>query len=47
MFPVNEGCKPSFVVVKHKVVIAKIQGVNAPEFVSVVTENVFPKREAA
>ncbi|CAE7677928.1 unnamed protein product [Symbiodinium sp. KB8] len=42
IIPVNPGCKPSFVVFKHKVAIGKVQGANAPEVAMLVRENVFP-----
>uniref|UniRef100_A0A7S1CA45 Thioredoxin domain-containing protein n=1 Tax=Bicosoecida sp. CB-2014 TaxID=1486930 RepID=A0A7S1CA45_9STRA len=40
--PLHEGCKPLFLVYKHKVIIGKVQGVNAPEIVTLVNENIFP-----
>mmetsp|Transcript_88616 Transcript_88616/g.214798 ORF Transcript_88616/g.214798 Transcript_88616/m.214798 type:complete len:131 (-) Transcript_88616:64-456(-) len=38
----HDGCKPLFLVYKHKVVIGKVLGVNAPEIVTLVNENIFP-----
>lgn len=44
--PLHEGCKPLFLVFKHKVIIGKVEGVNAPELVTLVSENIFPAAEA-
>ena len=40
--PLREGCKPLFLVFKHKVIIGKVEGVNSPELITLVTENIFP-----
>jgi hypothetical protein len=43
--PPIHGCKPLFVVFKNKVIIGKVQGVNAPELEVSIMDNV-PALEA-
>jgi thiol-disulfide isomerase/thioredoxin len=42
--PVNTGCKPSFAVFKHRVVIGKVNGVNGPELAALIRENAPPPK---